>query len=412
MKDRAFFEAVTRLLAARHAYSPTLWSYALLHGDAAAARQYLAHMDQIAGEVGGPVASPLVTVDPVERLTYGHLEYRPLVNARAHALGHRRQIVNDRLTAQYHAFLKGLTYRATPDDADRLEVTYYLTLQDRTEEALAFFATVNAERVPRMPYDYCAAYLTLSGDEPLKARSLVAKYVNYPVDRWRNLFAAVGGQLDEIEGKAGKPADLDDRNERQQQLAATEPGFEFNLDARKLNLTWQNLSGVRVNYYLMDVELLFSRSPFVQQSGGQFAWIKPNLSREVALPAGGKALAVPLPEEFADRNVLVEVTAAGKARALPHYAGSMDVTVTENYGQVRVTDAGGAKPLAKVYVKSYVRLADGSVKFHKDGYTDHRGRFDYATVSTPEKQPVVRFALLVLGDGRGATIREATPPQQ
>jgi hypothetical protein len=40
--------------------------------------------------------------------------------------------------------------------------------------------------------------------------------------------------------------------------------------------------------------------------------------------------------------------------------------------------------------------ADGTVKFHRDGYTDVRGRFDYATVSTPEKSPPVRYAVLVL----------------
>ncbi|MFO0808573.1 MAG: hypothetical protein U0746_08120 [Gemmataceae bacterium] len=412
MKDRGFFETVTKLLATRHAYSPTLWSYALLHGDVPTAKQYLTHADPIVAECGGPIVSTLLTVDPVERHSYEHLEYKPLVNARAHALGKRRQIVNDRFNEQYHHFLKMLSYRATPDDGDRLETTYYLTLQDRIEEAMTTFATVNAERVPRMPYDYCAAYLQMSGEEPLRARSLVAKYAAYPVDRWRNAFAAVGGQLDEIEGKAGKPADQDDRNERQQQLAATEPNVEFTLDARKINLTWQNVGAVRINYYLMDVELLFSRNPFVQQSGGQFAWIKPNLSREVPLPAGEKALAVPLPEEFANRNVLVEVTAAGKSRALPYYANAMDVKLTEGYGQVRVTDAGGAKPLAKVYVKTYVKLADGTVKFHKDGYTDHRGRFDYATVSTPERVPPQRFAVLVLSDERGATIREAAPPQQ
>ena len=52
------------------------------------------------------------------------------------------------------------------------------------------------------------------------------------------------------------------------------------------------------------------------------------------------------------------------------------------------------------------------MKFHKDGYTDHRGRFDYASVSTPEPQPVNRFAVLVLDEGRGAALREAAPPQQ
>ena len=62
--------------------------------------------------------------------------------------------------------------------------------------------------------------------------------------------------------------------------------------------------------------------------------------------------------------------------------------------------------------KVYARLADGTLKFHKDGYTDHRGSFDYASVSTPERQPVSKFAILVLSDEYGAMIREAAPPMQ
>jgi hypothetical protein len=52
------------------------------------------------------------------------------------------------------------------------------------------------------------------------------------------------------------------------------------------------------------------------------------------------------------------------------------------------------------------------VKFHKDGYTDLRGRFDYVSVNTPERQAIERFAVLVLSEDRGALIREAAPPQQ
>jgi hypothetical protein len=87
------------------------------------------------------------------------------------------------------------------------------------------------------------------------------------------------------------------------------------------------------------------------------------------------------------------------------------VRLMENYGQVRTADVGG-KPLSKVYVKVYARLADGQVKFHKDGYTDHRGRFDYASVSTPEKLPLSRFSILALSADRGAQVREAAPPPQ
>ena len=63
-------------------------------------------------------------------------------------------------------------------------------------------------------------------------------------------------------------------------------------------------------------------------------------------------------------------------------------------------------------MKVYVKLADGSVKFHKDGYTDLRGRFDYASVNTPERQAIQRFSVLILSDERGAVIREAATPQQ
>jgi hypothetical protein len=116
---------------------------------------------------------------------------------------------------------------------------------------------------------------------------------------------------------------------------------------------------------------------------------------------------------LAKRNVLVEVTAAGKTRTVPYFASAMDVKMTESYGQLKVTDpAAASRPLSKVYVKVYARLADGSVKFHKDGYTDIRGRFDYASVNTPERQAIERFAMLVLSEDRGAVIREAAPPQQ
>jgi hypothetical protein len=413
MRERDFFETVLALLRQRHAFNGTLWSYGIYHNIPTAIRQYFQQVEQIVAECGGPIRSPILAVDPVARHQYEHLEYKPLVNARAHSLGHRRQIVNGRFDEQYHRFLKLLSYHAQLNDDDKLAVTYYLLLQDRIDESLATFAQVKPDAVAtRLQYDYCAAYLDLFSDEPEQAREIVARHAAEPVDRWRNAFVALGNDLDEAAGKGPKVADADDQTQRQGQLAATEPGFEFNLDAQKIHLSWQNLDAVRVNYYLMDVELLFSRNPFVQEVSGPFASIRPNATQLVKLPAGAAKLAIPLPEELARRNVLVEVTAAGKTRSHPYYAGSMDARMLDNYGQVRVTETTTGKPLAKVYVKVYARLADGTVKFHKDGYTDHRGRFDYATVSTPERQPQQRFAVLVLSEERGALIREAAPPQQ
>ena len=116
-------------------------------------------------------------------------------------------------------------------------------------------------------------------DEPQAARTIAARYVDYPVDRWRNAFLTLLNQLDEADGKNPKVADAEDRGQRQGQLAATEPSFDFTLDARRINLAWQHVEQVRIDYYLMDVELLFSRNPFVQEVSGPFASIRPNATK-------------------------------------------------------------------------------------------------------------------------------------
>ena len=83
------------------------------------------------------------------------------------------------------------------------------------------------------------------------------------------------------------------------------------------------------------------------------------------------------------------------------------------HAQLKVTRGAGAeggKPLAKTYVKVYARHTDGKVRFHKDGYTDIRGRFDYSSVSGPALAPVEKFAVLVLDEKHGALIQEVAPP--
>lgn len=419
MSDAAMFDAVLKKLVSRHVYQHTLWSYSLKHNVAAAVREFLQHVDQIVNECGGRINSPLLTVDLVKRRVYEHLEYKPLVNARAHALGKRRQIVNERQHWQYHRLLKDLSYQRTLDDEDWLDVTYHLLLQDRLEEAMTAFGRVNVEKIAtRLQYDYCAAYIDFFSDAHAKARGIAAKYANHPVDRWRNAFAAITAQLDEAEGKSpdSKPTDPEDRGQQQAVMASSEPNFDFAVEASQINLNFQNISTARVNFYEMDVELLFSRNPFVQQFTGQFNSIKPNLTADVNLkmgtgkPEGSKA--IPIPEALRHKNVLVEIIAAGQVKTQAYYSHSLTIQVIENYGQIKVTDQVAGKPVPKAYVKVYAQLSDGRVKFYKDGYTDLRGRFDYASISTDDLDQASKFSILVLSDSNGALVREANPPKR
>ena len=68
--------------------------------------------------------------------------------------------------------------------------------------------------------------------------------------------------------------------------------------------------------------------------------------------------------------------------------------------------------MPKAYVKVYAQMADGQVKFYKDGYTDLRGRFDYASLSTNDLDVAAKFSILILSDEFGALVREAAPPKR
>ncbi|MCA9145386.1 MAG: hypothetical protein KDB05_21465 [Planctomycetales bacterium] len=413
MGNKPFFLQVVELLERRHVYHHTLWSYGIKHNVVPAVSQYLQHAEGFVQQCGAAIDTPLLRIDPIARHSYQHLDYKPLVNARAHQLGRQRQILNGRLHQQYHQLLTILSCRRDLDQDELMAVTYYLLLQDRVTEAMDFFSRVNgADLETSLQYDYFSAYLKMYRADIEAARQITTRYANHPVDRWRNAFVSIDRQLDEISSGEVEVVDAENRDQRQAELAAMAPTFDLKVEAKKVHLDYQNIEQVLVNYYLMDIELLFSRNPFVQHSSGQFSQIRPNLTQTIALPKGGKQHEFALPKELLNRNVLVEVAGAGQTKSQAYFSNSLSVQLIENYGQLRVTGAENGKPLSTVYVKTYARMKDGSVRFFKDGYTDLRGRFDYSSLSTNELEQVERFALLILSDEHGAIVREADPPKR
>ncbi len=411
MSDKEFFRQITRLLSKRHAYHHTLWSYAMLHDVPEQINQFLQHADNLVNQCGSYLQSPILVIDPVIRRIYEHMEYRPLVNARAHQLGAKRQILNDRFYGQYHRLLRVLSYKRKLSDEDMMAVTYYLLLQDRMVEALAMFEAVNPDAlVTRLQYDYFSAYLAFSRGNARLARSIAVAYADHPVAHWNAMFTNIVNQADEIRGDGVEVADDDDQVQAQDQLADSQPSFDFNVESGEVTIDFQNLENVQVNYYEIDIELLFSRSPFVQEFSGGFSYIRPNRSETIQLPGRGGTHQFKLPQELSRSNVLVEIVGGGQTQTRAYYSHALSVQVVQNYGQVRVLHAETRKPLAAVYVKVYAQMRDGSVKFYKDGYTDLRGRFDYASVSTGDLENVLKYGLLIASDKDGAMVREATPP--
>ena len=411
MKDADFAKRALALLRGRHVWHAGAGSYALLHNVPEGVTDFLMHADGFLAECGASLDSPAVKIDPVERRSYQHLEYSPLVNARAHTLGASRTILNDKLRGQFEAFVRVLGSRPQLNSEDHLAAAYYLALQDRIEEAVVRFAKVEPGKVAEQAaYDYMKAWLALCQEDTATARAVAVARAAYPVDHWRRKFAELGSQLDEIEGKAAAGAAEDDRDATQDRLAALEPAMALKLENRMVSLSYRNLAEVTVNYYPMDLEFLFSANPFVTQDTSRFRTIRPNRSEKVMLPAGGTHVFA-LPAEYQSANVLVEISGGGVTRAEAAYANALDVQVSEGFGRLQVRRAADKKALAKVYVKVFAEV-NGAPVFYKDGYTDLRGKFDYASLSTGDLDGATRFSILVMSEEFGATVKEVQPPKR
>ncbi len=411
LKDASFYKKSLDLLTKRRAYHGTTWSYALMHNDSVALRDFLLHQHEFMEDIG-PIETRLININPVERYAYQHLEYSPLINARAHRLGADHSILNDRFSEQYEELLNWFSCRVALNDEDRLAVTYYLLLQDRVEEALAMFAKVDAAKITEhLQHDYMKAVCALYQEDVATARQIAQMNAKHPVDRWREKFTELLAQVDEIEGKKPVNVKEDDREQKQNALATTEPTIDFTVENKEVKLAYHNLKEVTVNYYPMDLEFLFSTAPFVGQDTGRFGMIQPNRSERVVLPADRETHVIALPRDYHSNNVLIEITSAGKTIAHAYYANELNIQVSENYGRLQVLHAKDQRPLSKVYVKVFAEI-NGQSKFYKDGYTDLRGKFDYLSLSTGEIDQATRFSVLVLSEEFGAAVREVKPPRQ
>ncbi len=408
LKDRAAYDAILGALEARRIYDGTLWGYSLLHVDGP---RIIAWLRGLNGQLltAGP-SLEMIGTDAEDFGTYEHLELAPLVNARAHRLGPKTRILNDGLAAQYERFLNLVAHRPRPLAKDHLAAASYLLAQDRVDAALAELARVGADPqiAERMQLDYLSAYAACIVGDVATARTRAEPWRDMPVNRWRHRFRALLAMLDEVSGAAPVVVDTQSREQRQSEAAAQQPTFELALDRDGILITSQHVAALELRFFEMDVELLFSRQPFVQSDVSRFSFIEPghrerlvDLAHEVKLP---------WPAQLRGRHVVVEAVGAGTRKTAVHYANDLVLTLANTQGQIRVARASDRSPLAATYVKVYARKHGGGVTFYKDGYTDLRGWFDYATLSTNELDHVERFSLLISSEVSGASILESPPP--
>ncbi len=408
MKDGDFAEKALATLSARGVYCENLWLAGLKWKDSFDPVRFgevverSANVKKLARTLGPALDSPVLKIDPEDGGVFEHREYWPVINARTHSKGGTAAIANEGLAAEWRAFLDTLAAKREPSARDRLLAAVFLIAQDRVEEARRQVALAPRGGDAEMQRDYLAAYFAFSDGESEKARKLAEKWMDAPQAVWRGRFAKIVAQADEIAGRESAAKDGD---------AAAAPSIALKPLAsggavEGVVVTAGNLSFCTLKAYPVDVEIGFSKNPFGGSSAsGGVTGMKPKWTADVEIPEDGEKK-VSLPRELRKTNlVLVASGADGRAEErLEITPGSVDVQLVREYRQIRARDAK-ARPVPGAYVKVYARCGGtGETKFHKDGYTDLRGAFDYASVSTDSDSRPSEYAIFVDAPGLGVKI--------
>ena len=280
LKEKDFFHFVIDIMRRRGIYDQLVWNFGFYHKDEQTVRELLETNYTIKNYLGPKFKSSLINLDDTNNYDlFPHMDYHPLINARAHKLGKENNlgIMNKEFKETYEKFIIYLLRLKEIDTKDYLRLCYYLILQDRNEEAIKIFAKVNSSTFTdssslQVQYDYIAAYLdfTVGYPEFKIAKDHCRKYRNFPLTHWRELFEEIDDQLIEYEGLEifSDVDSLMDEERKKKQLTKLidvhEPKLSFKLEQQDLNIKYQNIKQITVKFYLIDLEILFSRTPFIQ----------------------------------------------------------------------------------------------------------------------------------------------------
>ena len=415
LRDKCFFDS-------------RAWAYSIKHKDFEAFEELLENDDRLQARLSGLryLKSNYVSID-----TFKPLEYDPLINPRAHSLSSTKQnILNKSFKQTYEDFLLYCVERPELTQREWIILVSYLVLQERIEEALQLRdrldeETILRERTMVVQYEYLKAYLSIFEEYPefKTARTICEKYLDFSDLSWRSRFKDIKSQMEEFDGEVtavGEEAneedeELDIKHASNKELAEKVEylKLEEKKDADYFVATYMNLEKVTVSFFKLNMEILFSKDPFLNKNIEKFTYVNPNSRKVVDLAPSSDfaSVKIEIPESLSSSSLFVHVLGKSKSETLKIFNTNFLVHPIEDFGLLKVSDKEG-KLLSSIYVKCYSRGKDGNVKFYKDGYTDFRGSFDYASLNSDSLDKVEVFSILVIDSKYGSTIVEAKPPRK
>jgi hypothetical protein len=113
-------------------------------------------------------------------------------------------------------------------------------------------------------------FYTGSATKFAKARAISKKYTDYPMFAWRLLFLEMQQQLRDFDGEDEDMGEIDNDNEDQfkkniEISKKLEPSLTVELEKKDITIEYLNIPKIDVKFYIVDLEIMFSRTPFLKQ---------------------------------------------------------------------------------------------------------------------------------------------------
>ena len=422
LKDKEFYRGVVRVLKSRLIFEPRVWSFSVFHNDLEVFKEVLEYWLEIRAENQGYLH---LDTSFLQFDRFDFKEYSPMINPRVHdSGGFKQNILNKEFKQTYFGFLDYASSKKQLDSLDYLYLCIYLLLQDRITEIVEIFGKIKREDLAgkglQINYDYLSAYLDLFTDYPefKVARRVCEEYIDYPVYSWRNKFIDLANQIAEFDGEVGieKMMQQGARKGDQADKASQEEYLHTVLKENVVEVRTKNLGTATVEYFKIDLETMFTEDPFKQVDMSDFSYVKPHFSQQFEVEQKADTddydlTRFEVPEHLRSSNLVIQVSAGAKVNGMSYFPAKMKVFVLEGLGQVKIKQ--GERPLSQVYVKCFARYrGQRNAKFHKDGYTDLRGTFDYASLNLDSVTNIEKFAILVVSSEFGGLTKNVEPPKE
>jgi hypothetical protein len=417
MKNKVFYEQVIKIFRDKGYFLEDAWKFGFHHNDISVVKELLSnncmqhHFEKLFY-----LNLDLVKVDvaPIK-------DYFPLVNPRAHALQDKgSNIMNKEFQKTYRDFLMYLVHKGMADSEDKLIWVIYLLLQDRVYEASKLFEKLSKNQKKdistKIQFDYVKAYISFMTEYPhfTQAREICQEYLDYPVLSWRNLFVEIANQLAEFEETEIKEDHLLEKAKKtSQEHAESTPHFSVSIKESKINIQYRNQGELRFEFYKIDLEILFTQDPFETKLDSSLTNVIPFLIETMKFEKKStlEHSVFEIPKNLQNNNLLIKVIDSSRKNSILKFTPfNLQASVNQDYGIIKLLNPESGRPMPKIYIKCFAKMNNGQIRFFKDGYTDLRGSFDFASMNTSGSTNAKQFRILVLSKEFGASIFDSTPP--